>query len=131
MRLILYAATISLMSVAAFAASPRQAILDDYAQKAGGATFSAERGKAFFEATHNGGKPDIPSCTTCHGKDPRESGQTRAGKVIEPVAVSVNPKRFTDPAFIEKWFTRNCDTVLGRACTATEKGDFITYLTSR
>lgn len=131
MRLIILfsAATLS-ASVVAYAVSPRQAILDDYAKEAGGATFSAERGKAFFEATHTGGKPDTPSCTTCHGKDPRESGQTRAGKVIDPMAVSVNPERFTDPKFVEKWFRRNCDTVLGRSCSAAEKGDFITYFST-
>ena len=67
MRLIILfsAATLS-ASVVAYAVSPRQAILDDYAKEAGGATFSVERGKAFFEATHTGGKPDTPSCTTCH-----------------------------------------------------------------
>jgi hypothetical protein len=29
---------------------------------------------------------------------------------------------------VEKWFTRTCQDVLGRACTAQEKGDFITYM---
>ena len=44
------------------------------------------------------------------------------------MAVSVTPERFTDAAKVEKWFGRNCNTVLGRECTALEKGDFITYL---
>lgn len=129
-RMILFAAAAFSVSAVAYAASPRQAILDTYAKEAGVASFSPERGKAFFEGTHTGGKPDTPSCTTCHGKDPRASGQTRAGKVIDPMAVSVNPERFTDPAFIEKWFRRNCDTVLGRSCTATEKGDVIAYFST-
>lgn len=128
-RLILFAAAAFSVSAVA-AASPRQAILDNYAKEAGVATFSPERGKAFFEATHTGGKPDTPSCTTCHGKDPHQSGQTRAGKVIDPMAVSANPERFTDLKTVEKWFTRNCDTVLGRSCTATEKGDFIAYFST-
>ena len=55
---------------------------------------------------------------------------TRAGKTIEPMAVSASPSRFTDIAKTEKWFGRNCKTVLGRACSAQEKGDFITYLSS-
>ena len=46
----------------------------------------------------------------------------------EPMAVSSNPGRFTDPAQVEKPFDRDCSNVLGRACTAEEKGDFITYL---
>jgi hypothetical protein len=127
---ILLAATV-ISTFAYAAANPaRQAIVDTYAKEAGITAFSAERGKAFFEATHIGGRPDTPSCTTCHGVSPRAAGQTRAGKAIDPMAVSRNPKRFTDPAFVEKWFTRNCDSVLGRPCTATEKGDVIAYLSS-
>jgi hypothetical protein len=123
---------VTVISTVAFAAEnpARQAILDGYAKEAGVAAFSAERGKAFFEATHVGGKPDTPSCSACHGVSPRAAGQTRAGKAIDPMAVSRNPKRFTDRAFVEKWFTRNCDSVLGRPCNATEKGDVIAYLSS-
>ncbi len=131
MRLMIFSAVVVVsVSAVAIAASPRQVILGNYAKMAKVASFSRERGKAFFEATHTGGKPATPSCTTCHGKDPRKMGRTRAGKVIDPMAVSANPKRFTDPKFVEKWFTRNCDTVLGRSCTAAEKGDFIAYLSS-
>jgi Domain of unknown function (DUF1924) len=108
----------------------REAILQDYAQQAGVAGFSAERGKHFFKSTHTGGKPDTHACTACHTRDPRHAGRTRAGKAIEPMAVSANADRFTDGAKVEKWFRRNCDTVLGRPCTATEKGDVIAYLSS-
>jgi hypothetical protein len=31
---------------------------------------------------------------------------------------------------VEKWFKRNCNDVAGRACTALEKGDVLTYLLS-
>lgn len=127
--LVLAAAFVSVVSIAA--ASPaRQAILQVYAQEAKVPGFSAERGKTFFEAQHVGGKPDTPSCTTCHGPNPRQSGRTRAGKTIDPMAVSANPDRFTDSAKVEKWFRRNCDTVLGRICTADEKGNVIAYLSS-
>jgi hypothetical protein len=44
------------------------------------------------------------------------------------MAVSSNPARFTDPAQVEKRFDRDYPNVLGRVCTAEEKGDFITYL---
>ncbi len=113
----------------AAAAGPRDAIIASYAASAG-EPLSAERGEALFTGKHAGGKPDTPSCTTCHTGNLKAPGKTRAGKVIEPMAVSANPKRFTDPAFVEKWFGRNCDSVLGRACTAAEKGDFIAYLSS-
>ena len=39
-------------------------------------------------------------------------------------------ERFTRPDKVEKWFRRNCNDVLGRACTASEKGDVLAYLMS-
>lgn len=123
--------TIVVVATAAVAADPaRQAIIDGYAAQAN-STPSVGRGKAFFYATHTGGKPDAASCTSCHGRDPRAGGRTRAGKPIEPLAVSVTPSRFTDPAKVEKWFGRNCKTVLGRACSAAEKADFIVFMSGQ
>jgi len=98
------------------------------AENPGFAGFSAERGKAFFLATHTGGKPETPSCTSCHGNSPFTVGQTRAGKVIEPLAPSKTPDRYTDPEKVAKWFYRNCRSVLGRECTAMEKGDYLSYM---
>jgi hypothetical protein len=105
-------------------------LMQNYAAEAGVSGFSAADGEALFQATHSGGKPDSPSCTSCHTSDPKAMGMTRAGKPIEPMAVSTNPKRFTDPAFVEKWFGRNCNTVLGRDCSAQEKGDVLAYLSA-
>ena len=92
--------------------------------------FSAEKGATFFktERVHSDGKN--VSCATCHTADPRNQGKTRANKVIEPMAPIVNHKRFTDAAKVEKWFGRNCKDVLERACTAQEKGDYISYMLS-
>jgi hypothetical protein len=58
------------------------------------------------------------------------TGRTRAGKEIAPMAVSRSPNRFTDPAKVEKWFTRNCRTVYGRPCTAEEKGNYLSFMGS-
>jgi cytochrome c peroxidase len=124
------------LTVAVFAAATastvladpaRNAIIEGYAAQAG-AVLDAARGKALFMATQTGGKPDTPSCTTCHTDNPARSGLTRVGKVIEPMAVSANPSRFTDVETVEKWFGRNCNSVLGRDCTALEKGDVLTWL---
>jgi len=117
----------------AAAATPRDAILAEFLARArsvdsGFTGFSAARGESLFSATHTGGKPDTPSCTTCHTASPQNKGRTRAGKEIDPIAVSRAPKRFTDPAEVEKWFGRNCKSVLGRECSAVEKGDFITFM---
>jgi mono/diheme cytochrome c family protein len=115
---------------AAFAGPAQDAIIAKYRQQASG-DFSVTRGKAFFAATHQGGKPDTPSCTTCHGSNPAEAGKTRAGKEIAPMALSKTPDRYSDPEKVEKWFGRNCESVLGRACTADEKGDFLAFMTGQ
>ena len=61
------------------------------------------------------GNSATPACTSCHSDDPRSRGQnTKPGKAIEPMAVSVKPGRYTNPAKVEKWFRRNCNQVLGR-----------------
>lgn len=123
--------------VAAAADPARQAILDDYARQAASepgdfAGFSAARGERLYLGPHSGGKPQTPSCAACHTADPRATGRhVNTGRPIEPMAVSVNPERFTDARDVEKRFARDCRNVLGRPCTATEKGDFITYLSGQ
>ncbi len=124
------------LSVPASADAARDKIIADLLTEAKAADpgftgFSGDDGKAFWQGTHSGGKPDTPSCTTCHTKDPKAVGQTRVGKAIEAMAVSVNPKRFTDAETVAKWFLRNCNSVLGRECSAAEKGNVITYLAAQ
>lgn len=119
----------------AFANSARDAILATYAAAAkqldpSFTSFSVQRGSQLWNSTHTEGNIDTPSCTTCHTKDATAQGMTRALKPIAPMAVSRTPDRFTDPEKVEKWFLRNCNTVLGRQCTPTEKGDVISYLSS-
>jgi len=102
--------------IAAFSpanAGPKQdAVIAKLATEAGVSSFSAQNGEAFCQGTHKGGKPETPSCTTCHTKNPRNMGKTRVGKPIEPMAVSANPARFINPEKLAKWFQRNCKTVL-------------------
>lgn len=117
------------------ASAGQQSVLDHYAAAATAADpgfggFSANRGEAFFLAQANV-NPDTASCSSCHTSNPRSPGKTRAGQRIEPMAVSVTPDRFSDLAKVEKWFRRNCDTVLKRECTAMEKGDFIAFMSSQ
>lgn len=100
-------------------------------QAEGAGSFSAERGEAMwhkdFPDPDNPGK--VRNCGTCHGKDLTQKGKhARTGKVIDPLAPSVNSERFTEARFIEKWFRRNCKWVLDRECTPQEKGDFLMYL---
>lgn len=128
MKILAFAGAIVLAAGVAVALTPQEQLLRTYAAEAGVAGFSAERGRAFFLAEHVGGKAETPSCVTCHTADVTQPGQTRAGKRIEPLAVSANPERLTDPAFVEKWLGRNCNSVLGRECTALEKGDIVAFL---
>lgn len=124
-------------TAAALVVAPAAQVLADtpastlrHFEAAAGAKGSAERGGALFTSTHSGGKPDTPSCLTCHTSNLHGTGMTRAGKVIPPMAVSSNPERFTDLKKTEKWFRRNCNSVLGRECSLNEKADIVAYLMS-
>lgn len=117
-------------------AGPREDQLVQYAKTARAVSpafsgFSADRGRRLHTQTFAGGKPDTPDCTVCHGKDPRGPGRTPTGKAIDAMAVSVAPSRYTDPVKVEKWFKRNCNEVLGRECTAQEKGDWLTFMSGQ
>jgi hypothetical protein len=90
----------------------------------GFAGLSAARGGELFHAVHGDW-----SCASCHTANPRNPGRhARTGKTIAPLAPTVNAERFSSLATVEKWFRRNCNDVLGRECTAQEKGDVLTYL---
>ena len=89
--------------------------------------FSAERGRQFFSSAHG----NDWSCASCHTSTPLAPGKhVKTGKEIAPMAPAANPQRFADAAKVEKWFNRNCRDVLGRVCTAREKGDVLAYLMS-
>ncbi len=98
--------------------------------KQGAGQFSATRGESFWAREFTDSKTDQPrSCALCHTQDLMNTGKhAKTGKVIEPMAPSVNPQRLTDKAKIEKWFKRNCKWTLGRECTSQEKGDLLTFL---
>jgi mono/diheme cytochrome c family protein len=129
-------AAIIILPLAALAAgnTERAAILADYAARAraadpGFAGFSVQRGEALFRGSFTGGDARTPSCMSCHTADPRRPGRNaKTGRPIDPVAVSVDPRRYTDAAQVDKHFTRDCKSVLGRDCTMQERGDYITFM---
>src|SRR5690606_16439298 len=89
---------------------------------------SASDGKAFYqrEITVKGQQV---ACASCHTANPADTGKhIVTGKPIRPLAPAVNPKRFADIDKVEKEFTSHCHDVIGRDCSAQEKGNFITYL---
>ena len=65
---------------AAAAGELPKSLLDFYASEAKASDpafsgFSAERGEHLFRTNFSTGKPDTPSCTTCHTTDPRKTGK--------------------------------------------------------
>ncbi len=120
-----------LVMSSAASAGAVQDMLDEYRQQ-GVIETNAQAGKSLWTSEHaaKSGGP-LRSCTTCHGTDLRKPGKhARTGKVIEPMAVSVNSKRFSDRKKIRKWFKRNCKWTLGRECSAQEKADILVWLNS-
>ena len=86
---------------------------------------SVQRGERLFKATHGAEW----SCASCHTENPGASGKhAKTGKLIAPLAPAANAERFKRPDKVEKWFRRNCNDVLSRACTASEQGDVLAYL---
>lgn len=112
-----------LLSPAARAAAPSELLAGYSAQAAAPAV--AERGRQLFTTTHG----REWSCASCHGAVPTAAGKhASTGKPIAALAPAFNPERFTDAAKTEKWFRRNCNDVMGRACTAGEKADVMAWL---
>lgn len=92
------------------------------------AGLSADDGKAFFnrELTIRGKQV---ACASCHTANPADKGKHAVtGKAIEPLAPAANPKRFSNLDKVEKNFEKHCLDIIGRDCTAQEKGNFIAYL---
>jgi hypothetical protein len=89
--------------------------------------FSALAGRALYTT-----QVETLSCASCHTDSPMAEGYDIKTKwMIFPLAPSVNARRLTDAANVEKWFNINCTDVFKRNCTAQEKGDFMAYLISR
>jgi hypothetical protein len=85
------------------------------------------KGQAFFNNKHG----TEWSCASCHTSSPKGEGKhAKTEKRISPLAPAFNPDRFTDSAKTEKWFRRNCNDVVARECSASEKADVLAWLIS-
>ena len=113
--------TLSISTVSASEAT--ESLLLEY-QSSAGAPFTLEAGQALWSKGVDG-----RSCTSCHSPSVKTKGQhKRTGKIIEPMAPSINTSRLTSPRKIKKWLLRNCKWTFGRECTAQEKGDILLWL---
>ena len=100
--------------------------LASYSARAGEVASTA-RGQQLFTTTHSRDW----SCASCHGAVPTSAGRHAVtGKTIAALAPMANAGRFSDSAKTEKWFRRNCNDVLGRECSASEKADVLAWLLS-
>lgn len=99
-------------------------------QTQGAQQFEAQAGKTLWTRSFGiSSEGKERRCSTCHTEDLRQAGKhIKTGKNIDPLAPSVNTKRLTDIAEIEKWLKRNCEWTLGRECSAQEKGDFLSFI---
>ncbi len=119
-----------IVGIGVVAAQTPAAVANGYADAArrespGFSGFSPARGEKFFQSAHGGDW----SCASCHTPNPAAPGKhAKTGKAIAPLAPAANAERFTSVATAEKWFKRNCNDVVGRECTAQEKGDVLAYL---
>jgi hypothetical protein len=112
------------MTVLCAHAADAESALAVYTSQAGRPADMA-RGQQFFTATHGGDW----SCATCHTAKPVVPGKhASTGKLIAPMAPAFQPDRFSDHAKTEKWFRRNCNDVVGRECSASEKADVLAWL---
>jgi hypothetical protein len=127
-------AALGLFSASAFAdPASAQKLADKYAVIAKNVDpnykgLSADSGKAFFtrELTIRGKQV---ACASCHTTNPANPGKhIVTKKPIKPLAPAANPERFSDVAKVEKNFEKHCLEIIGRDCTAEEKGNYIAYM---
>ena len=113
-------------------AAPVDDLLKSY-QGAGVKQFNAANAEAMWTKAFPDAKTgEIRRCSTCHTDNLRRVGKhATTGKVIEPLAPSVNAERLTDIEKMEKWLLRNCKWTLGRERTPQEKGDFLVMIRSK
>lgn len=123
--LLVMALMVGSASTSALAADTSPAQQLEHWNSVAGTPGNAERGRAFFNSRHS----KEWSCSSCHGTPPTANGKhASTGRSIAPLAPAFNAKAFTDSAKVDKWFRRNCNDVVGRECSATEKADVLTYL---
>ncbi len=118
-----------LLSSQAVSANAVDNMFSEYKQS-GVTNISEIKGKELWEKKFKNTKTGkLRSCTTCHADSLRKTGKhIKTGKLIEPMALSINKKRYTKVKKIKKWFKRNCKWTIGRECSAQEQADILAYL---
>lgn len=129
-QLLLITCTLILSPVVVIAENVAVKQLTDSYQTQGAETGNAKRGQALWNKTFTGKVPFTErSCKVCHTANLKNKGEhTRTGKILKPLAPSVNKQSLTDSRKIKKWLKRNCKWTLGRECSAQEKTDLLKFI---
>ena len=90
--------------------------------------FLPDMGRNFFKREFTLKGKQV-SCASCHTDNPANPGKhIVTGKPIKPLSPVAEKSRFSDLEKVEKNFVDHCNEILGRDCTAQEKGNYIAYL---
>lgn len=99
-------------------------------QTQGATSGDAQRGETFWTKSFASKAPFTErSCKSCHTSNLKNKGEhVSTGKVLEPMAPSINSASLTDINNVKKWFKRNCKWTTGKECSAQEKADILAYI---
>jgi len=102
-------------------------------QSQGASLADIKQGQELWQQTfqHKNSNKDR-SCRLCHGTNLKQNGKhIKTGKIIKPLAPSVNANSLTQVKKIKKWIKRNCKWTIGRECTAQEKVNLLSYISAQ
>ena len=99
-------------------------------QSQGAKKGNAQRGEQFWNKTFSGKAPFTErSCKSCHTSNLKNKGEhVRTGKILKPLAPSVNQLSLSKVKKVNKWFKRNCKWTIGSECSAQTKADILAFI---
>ena len=99
-------------------------------QSQGAKAGNALRGEKFWNQTFQGKAPfSQRSCNSCHTANIKNGGEhVRTGKVLKPLAPSINNLSLSKVKKVNKWFKRNCKWTTGKECSAQVKADVLAFI---
>ena len=104
-------------------------LMKDY-QSQGAKIGNAKRGEQYWNKTFTGKAPFTErSCKLCHTANLKNKGEhIRTGKVLKPLAPSINKLSLSKVKKVKKWFKRNCKWTTGKECNAHQKADILAFI---
>ncbi|MFK5915144.1 MAG: DUF1924 domain-containing protein [Woeseiaceae bacterium] len=124
--------TTFLMIQTSFARAENNAIniLEKTYQTQGAKSGNAKSGEILWNKTYSGKAPFTErSCKLCHTAKLKNNGEhIRTGKILKPLAPSINPSSLSKVKKIKKWFKRNCKWTTGKECSVQDKADILAFI---